>query len=105
MIIHDLNIGRPRRAFWPFEAYPPLTVDPYAELPLPVAVKGFQPVAWQAPQVFEAGRRIEYRKPLPALPFESGKGPDAGAMRERFRLPVPVAFDHAAAYSMTLRDT
>jgi hypothetical protein len=45
MIIYNFKIDRPRRAFGPLEAYPPLVVDTDAVLALPVTLEGFQTIS------------------------------------------------------------
>jgi hypothetical protein len=43
MIVHDLDLER--IAITPYEAEPPLLIDPHAELSFSIAAKLFEPIA------------------------------------------------------------
>jgi hypothetical protein len=57
VIIHDHHVVR--IAIAPFEADPPLAIDPDAELPEPVTAQRFQAVAWQSPQILERAAAVQ----------------------------------------------
>lgn len=95
MIVHDLYIGRSRSTRRPLEANPPLKIYSDAPLALTGAVKGFQAVRRQTPQIVEPGCRLQDYQPFLGLlakcfelPDEATFGIDPGAL-------VPVADNRA----------
>jgi len=65
MIIHDFYvIGI---TIDPFEAYPPLIVDPDAVLPCPVAAKLLQPVGWRDAEIVQCDGIVKHA----ALAFQA----------------------------------
>ena len=58
MIVHDLDVLGSFRG--PTEANPPLTIDPYAMLPLAIPLECFQMVAGRRAQVVEPHRRVDH---------------------------------------------
>ena len=46
----------------PDETDPPLIVDPYRVLPLPIRPQGFQPIAWRNPEITEHARLVQDTK-------------------------------------------
>src|SRR4051812_6970018 len=57
VIVHNLDI--PRGSLAPFEADPPLIVDPDAVLTAPVAVQSFKTIARRDPQIAKLPGRID----------------------------------------------
>jgi hypothetical protein len=81
VIVHNLRV--PHRAFTPFEAYPPLIVDPDAVLALPIPAKGFETIARWNPEIFEPLGRIGMPQPTA---INVAKTAPAG---ENLGLPAP----------------
>lgn len=96
MVIHDLDIVRAVVA--PLEANAPSIIDPDAELPLPVAAEGFEPIAGQEHQGLDALGSIQNAKALFGL---TGKGLEPQhpfALEELPRALVLEAPDHLDFY-------
>gem|GEM_PF-6495740 len=98
MIINHLNVRGAGSAFSPFEAYPPLVVNPYAVLPPPISLQDFKMIAGQHGQVANGDSGLE------AIQFQASRSLDAG---ERLHSPtqrkvssplVAVAEDHTPVY-------
>jgi hypothetical protein len=70
MIVYDLDVDRPQRAFRPFEANPPLVIDTNAVLTLAVTIEGLQLIAGDGGQIPQAGRRLQPIKPTLGLSRE-----------------------------------
>ncbi len=94
MIIHNLDIFRPRRVFRPFKTDPPLTVDADAVLAPAITAQCLQPVAGQGAQGLKVPRQMQQLQPLVRLPCEALKSLDPRA-RGKIACPlVPEANDH-----------
>jgi hypothetical protein len=99
VIVDDLHLVRTQRG--PAEADPVLAVDPYTELPTPVAAQGLEPVAWRIPQVVEVpGGVQEVELPSrhrPELPGAYAARPvGVGAVEDILGTGVPKRPDHVA---------
>jgi hypothetical protein len=70
MIVHDFHIKRPRGAFRPGKANPPLIVDTDAVLALPVPLEPFKPIARRIER-HQTVRGVQAVEPQHGLPLES----------------------------------
>ena len=94
MVVDDFDV--PRRAIAPFEAYPPLIVDPNAVLTGTPSFQGLEPIAWDLPQVSQLLRRIEHFQLSSRHPVD---GPETTArlvVEQPLGILVAKAPDHAA---------
>jgi hypothetical protein len=94
VIVDNLDIGRPRRTWWPFEANPPLIIDADAVLPGSVTPQSFQTVAGQRAKIGEALRSFQSVEPSFRLPGKTGEFTDVFAGSEAFGAPVSIPNDH-----------
>jgi hypothetical protein len=67
MLVYYYNVRRADGVLRQLKANTPLVVDPDAELSLPVAAQGLQPVAGKRPQVVQARRSGQNIQPFVAL--------------------------------------
>ena len=58
---------------FPAKADSPLIVDPYAVLPLAIALQGFEPVARWDPEVFQLPGPMKVQKSSPGNPLDGAK--------------------------------
>lgn len=93
MIVDDLDVARPSRPGRPGKANPPLAIDADTELPLSVAFRCFEMIAWQS-EVPQRYRRVELLEPILRLPSEPGECAYPLALGEGLRSLVAVAQDH-----------
>src|ERR1035438_6705755 len=77
VIIHDLNVVWSGRAFHPFEANPPLIVNPNAVSSLAIAFQRLQAVPRQLREVLAASRRFQSIQLQPRRALDSAKRLDA----------------------------
>src|ERR1700726_820305 len=94
MIIDNLDVDRPGRAFRPFKADPPLVIDANAVLTLPVALQPFQPVARQRSEVFQVRRSVQPVQPNFSLPGKTGELPNDVAVGKALGPLIQVTDDH-----------
>jgi hypothetical protein len=59
VVIGNLDVDWTGCAMGPLKADSPLVVDTDAVLALPISLQGFQPVARQSGEIFQARRRIQ----------------------------------------------
>jgi hypothetical protein len=93
VIIDDLNI-KCVSSFKP-EADAPLIIDANAVLSQPVAVQGFQPVAWRHSQVIHTTGNLQLSELSPGYGSDVNESPDTLAPGQGLGLGAPERPDHA----------
>src|SRR5437870_117287 len=90
VIVDDLHVGGSAVAFRPFEADPPLIIDPDAVLTLSISAQRFEPVPGQRREIPQRRRRLEtvqlqLGRTLNAgkPPYTRTKGPNWNQQRRR----------------------
>jgi hypothetical protein len=94
VVIRDFDIRRAASPAWPFEADAPLLVNANAELPGPVGLQRFEPIATERSQFVQTYRRVENFQPTVSLARKTLKIANETAFRERQGSFVPIAQDH-----------
>jgi hypothetical protein len=89
VVIDDFDLARPRVAFRPFKANPPLVVDANTVLPLTIAFERFQPGARKAAQRLQVRGSLQPVKTFLRLPAERLEGWNMLALGERACSFVP----------------
>ena len=95
MIIDDFHSGRAGISLRPFEANPPLLVDPDTPLPLAAALQRFKPVAGTH-QVSQPCSRVELVQFVRGSAREPGEGRDPAATVESLRSLIRESNDQRA---------
>jgi hypothetical protein len=98
MIVDNLDIRRSGCVTRPLEAYPPLTIDPNAELACSIALQSFKPIAPQRTKFVQARSRIKNFHASIRLTRETLKLSNKTAVSESSRAVVLVAQDHRDKY-------
>jgi hypothetical protein len=83
----------------PDEADPPLIVDPYGVLPIPIALQRVQPVARQTPENPKRLRVIKDLEPPLGLRPEGSKCRNVGSLEKRLSFFVSKGSDHLLTLS------
>src|ERR1700694_2771960 len=99
VIVNDLYVSRPRGFLGPFEAHPPLVIDPYAVLPFAFSFQGFKAIAGQTRHTQHRGCGFNTIEFQPGRPFNTEERLDSLSPREVSRALVPVAEDHNSTIS------
>ena len=97
MVVCNFYVYRAGRAFWPFEAYPPLVIDADAVLASAVACQRFKMVAGQSGKVFQREGRMKTIEFEARRALNAGEGLDSFAGGEVSAALVPLADDHHSA--------
>src|SRR5258708_25079023 len=94
VVIDNFNIRRPRLAFRPFKAYPPLVVDADAVFAFAVALQRLEPIPGQNRKVPDCERRFEPVQLHASGAFDTGESFHAFSGGEVGSPLVPEAHDH-----------
>jgi hypothetical protein len=104
VIVHNLDFEGV--AFAPNETDPPLVINAYAELPLPFAFQGLQPVPWQARQRSQVRRCVEHVQFPKSLPFDRFESPHRLPMEKALCVVAAEGPDHSSrlyCFSLTVK--
>jgi len=103
VIVNDFNTRRADVAFLPFEAYPPLVINPYAELPAPISLQNLKTVARQHSQIANRDRRLQAIQFQAGRPFDAGERLHSTTQREVSSPLIAVAEDHISSVRIIMR--
>jgi hypothetical protein len=92
MVVDDLDIVG--MAIVPFEADPPLVVDPDGPLAFPLAPQGLKPVSGRNPEIVQALRAVKQVQLAPCLPLDPAPPRHIEVIEETLCYPVPKRPDH-----------
>lgn len=97
MVVYNFYVHGAGRAFWPFEAYPPLVVDADTVLTATVAGQRFKMIAGQAGEVVKRQGCIKTVELQARRALNAGEGFDPFASGEVSAALVPIADDRYSA--------